>query len=103
MANTITHKGEPRPLPDTLRNSHLMRYDRLGGKLKNFAEQPATESIILACALLDLKGDPAAHADDLPPVFELVETLSPLIAGLGEKKSPAAGASPSPVPGTPGA
>ena len=101
--NTITYKGVPRDLPATLKNSHLMRYEALGGKLQQFAAQPATEAVLLACAVLDLKGDPLTHADDLPPLVDLIEALSPLIAGLGEKKSPAAGALPSPVPGTPGA
>lgn len=101
--STILYAGEPRPLPPSLRNSHLMRYEASGGSLANLGKSPATEAVKLACAVLALPGEPEAHADLLPPLPELIEALTPLIETIAEKKAPAAGLSPLPAPGTPGA
>jgi len=103
MPFTITYGGHPRQLPARLTNSILMRYEEAGGSLSNLGKAPATEAVKLACAALDLTGDPATHADLLPPLPELIEALGPLLESITEKKAPAAGPSPSPVPGTPGA
>ena len=100
---TITYKGEARELPPVLKNSALMRFEESGGSLTSFAASPATQAVKLACAVLRLPGAPESHADDLPDLPELIEALSPLISGFAAKKAPAAGLSPSPAPGTPGA
>ena len=100
---TITYKGEARELPATLKNSALMRFEEAGGSFSAFSASPATQAVKLACAVLNLPGDPEQHADDLPALPELIEALSPLLSTYGAKKAPAAGPSISPVPGTPGA
>lgn len=70
---TITYKGELRELK--IGNAAMMRFSRLGGSLDKLEADPVTQAITLACAALDLKGDPIDHADDFPPVFEMVEPI----------------------------
>ena len=70
---TITYKGERREL--VIGNAAMMRFSRLGGSLEKLETDPVTQTITLACAALNLQGDPIDHADDFPPVFQLVEPI----------------------------
>ena len=70
---TISYRGEDRPLK--IGNAAMMRFSRLGGSLEKLEADPVTQAITLACAALGLEGDPIDHADDFPPVFQLVEPI----------------------------
>lgn len=70
QTGTILYKGEERILPK-IGNKVLMRFERQGGSLAKFEEQPLTTAITLIACALGLPGDPLDHADDLPPFTEL--------------------------------
>ncbi|NBT33032.1 MAG: hypothetical protein EBT13_14320 [Rhodobacteraceae bacterium] len=70
---TIQYKGEIRPL--VIGNAAMMRFARLGGQLDQLERDPVTQAITLACAALDLPGDPIDHADHFPPVGHLADAI----------------------------
>ena len=71
---TINYKGESKEIK--INNRALMAFELAGGKLSEFEANPVSNSIKLACACLGLKGDPLDHANDLPPLTELSESIT---------------------------
>jgi hypothetical protein len=78
---TIKHAGELKQLK--FGNAALMRFERLGGDLSKFGEQPFTQAVSLVCAALALPGDPLDHADDLPPLTELIAVVKIALENSG--------------------
>ena len=71
---TIKYKSEDRELKIT--NSTMMRFSRLGGDIQKLEGDPVAQAITLACAALNLAGDPIDHADDFPPIGQLADAIS---------------------------
>lgn len=65
----IKYKGKERELK--IDNRSMMKFEMQGGSLADFESKPIASSIQLACACLDLNGDPLDHANHLPPLKEL--------------------------------
>jgi len=84
---TITYKGELREL--RLGNAAFMRFRRLGGDLAKLDADPIDQAITLACAMLDLPGDPIDHADGFAPVPQWADQLTAAVRGyLGDADAP---------------
>ena len=99
---TILHKGQPREI--VIGNAAMMRFRRLGGSLEKLEANPIDEAVTLACAALDLPGDPIDHADDFPPVPKFAEALVEAVRiYMGEADAPGepGGDAPSLTPASP--
>jgi len=79
---TILYKGQERLLPK-ISNKVLMRFEREGGTLAKFEEQPLTTAVTLIACALGLPGDPLDHADDLPPFTDLAVIVKDALESSG--------------------
>ncbi len=79
---TITYKGTLHKL--RIGNAAMMRFSRLGGDLAALESEPVEQAITLACAALDLPGDPIDHADDFPPVAQFADMIKKAIEIYGQ-------------------
>ena len=77
----IQHKGEEKEIK--IDNRTLLAFEMRGGSFSSFEAQPVLQSMLLACAALDLKGDPLDHANDLPALNELSEVMQEALAESG--------------------
>lgn len=77
----INYKGEEKEIQ--INNRTMMKFEQMGGTLQDFEDKPVTSSIILACASLDLQGDPLDHANDLPSLNELSEIMKEALVESG--------------------
>jgi len=77
----ITYKGEEKDIK--VDNKAIMLFEINGGNISDFDSKPIASSISLACACLGLTGDPLEHANDLPPMAELAESIKEAMAGSG--------------------
>lgn len=73
MSPEITYKGKPHTLKIT--NATMMRFTRAGGDFKQLESDPVAQAITLLCAALNLPGDPIDHADDFPPISQVVDGI----------------------------
>tara|TARA_B100002019_G_scaffold289988_2_gene306742 strand:+ start:313 stop:594 length:282 start_codon:yes stop_codon:yes gene_type:complete len=69
----ILYKGEEREIK--IDNKSMMRFEMNGGSLSDFESKPVSCAVNLACACLDLEGDPLDHANDLPPLSDIAEAV----------------------------
>lgn len=102
MEPTITYKGELREL--VIGNAAFMRFQRMGGDLTKLEADPISQAVTLACAALNLSGDPLDHADDFPPVPQWSEAAVAAVQRyMGEADAPGepTGGAPSPTPASP--
>ena len=77
----IKYKGEEKNI--VVDNKAIMLFEINGGSIAEFDSKPIARSISLACACLGLKGDPLDHANDLPPMAELAESIKEAMAESG--------------------
>tara|TARA_Y100000361_G_scaffold37821_1_gene32375 strand:- start:12011 stop:12289 length:279 start_codon:yes stop_codon:yes gene_type:complete len=77
----IKYKGEEKDI--VVDNKAIMLFEINGGSIAEFDSKPIASSISLACACLGLKGDPLDHANDLPPMAELAESIKEAMAESG--------------------
>lgn len=77
----IQYNGEEKDF--TINNGVLMRFESLGGSLSLFKDQPVSQSIKLACASLELQGDPLDHANLLPPATKLAPLMKDALVESG--------------------
>ena len=66
-----------------LDNRAMMKFELEGGSISDFESHPISASIRLACACLNLSGDPLEHANLLPPLKELPLVMQKVIAESG--------------------
>jgi hypothetical protein len=85
---TIKYKGESKEIKIT--NRALMAFELAGGKLSDFENNPVSNSIKLACACLGIEGDALEHADDLPSLKEISDSISDALkeSGLEGEQDP---------------
>lgn len=69
----VTYKGEERELK--IDNRCLMNFEMAGGNLKDFESKPFSTTIILTCCALGLDNDFPEHANHLPSLEQLTESL----------------------------
>lgn len=101
-APTIRYKGELREL--VIGNGAFMRFRRMGGDLTQLEADPISQAITLACAALQLPGDPLDHADDFPPIPQWADQVMQAVKiYMGEADTPGepVGDAPSPTPASP--
>jgi len=77
----ITYKGKEQEIK--VDNKAIMLFEINGGNIADFDTKPIASSISLACACLGLTGDPLEHANDLPPMAELAESIKEAMAESG--------------------
>jgi hypothetical protein len=70
---TIKYKGKETEIK--IDNRAMMKFEMNGGSLSDFESKPVSCAVTLACACLDLDGDPLDHANDLPPLTEIAESV----------------------------
>ena len=88
---TIKYKGEEKEV--ILDNKCLMKFEQAGGSFNEFETKPWSTSVTLMCSALGLEGNPADHANDLPPLKDLSDVLqqaldeSGLTGEVGEEEN----------------
>lgn len=82
---TIKYKGEEKEI--AIDNRTLLAFEMKGGDFNQFNVEPVTAAITLACAALGLEGNILDHANDLPPLAELVEVMKDAMqeSGFGDE------------------
>lgn len=84
---TITHAGQLREM--RIGNAAFIRFQRLGGDFQKLESDPVGQAITLACAALDLPGDPLDHADDFPPIPQWADQVMRAVKiYMGEADTP---------------
>lgn len=84
---SITYKNEPHEL--VIGNAAFMRFQRLGGDFKKLENEPVGQAVTLACAALNLPGDPIDHADHFPPITQWVDQVMRAVQiYMGEEDAP---------------
>ena len=78
---TIKYKGKEKEIK--IDNRAMMKFELDGGSMSDFETHPISASIRLACACLNLEGDPLDHANHLPPLKELPEVMQQAIQESG--------------------
>ena len=81
-AITIAYKGDLRTVP-TIGNKVLMQFERQGGRLSELEQLPVTTAVTLICCALGLPGDPIDHADDLPSLKVIAQTVKAALEASG--------------------
>lgn len=81
----IKYKGKDQDIKIT--NRVMMSFELSGGKLTEFETNPVTSAIKLACACLNLKGDPLEHADNFGSLADISNSIKDAMdeSGLGEE------------------
>ena len=77
----IKYKGKEKEAK--IDNRAMMKFELGGGTIAQFETQPISASIQLACACLNLDGDPLDHATALPPLSELPQIMKLIIDESG--------------------
>tara|TARA_R100000773_G_scaffold18445_1_gene16696 strand:- start:9619 stop:9915 length:297 start_codon:yes stop_codon:yes gene_type:complete len=77
----IKYKGKDKEIK--LDNRAMMKFELDGGSMAEFETHPISASIRLACACLNLEGDPLDHANHLPALKELPEVMQAVIKEAG--------------------
>lgn len=77
----VLYKGEEKELK--IDNRCLMNFEMAGGNLNDFQAKPFSTTIILTCCALGLDNDFAEHANHLPALNELTESLKQAMAESG--------------------
>ena len=77
----IKYKGKEKEIE--LDNRAMMKFELDGGAMSDFETHPIYASIRLACACLNLEGDPLDHANYLPPLKELPIVMQQAIEESG--------------------